>query len=182
MAYSDSQVSISLSLCNTCAKLGLCSSANKCNTKSILFCYKCYLSVLPYFSLNNFKFKLLNNTSVDCDVKYDDYLSPSKLSKVVTNTTDNDFILLHFNVRSLPKNKDKIEEMISDSNRLPHAIAIFETKLKEESTINVNLPGYRFFRNNSPTPAGGVRLYLKEPLQYRVRTDLLLEANKCEDL
>ena len=114
MAYSDSQGSISLSLCNTCAKLGLCSSANKCNTKSILFCNKCYLSVLPYFSLNNFEFKLLNDTSVDCDVRYDDYLSPSKLSKVVTNTTDNDFILLHFNVRSLPKNKDKIEEMISD--------------------------------------------------------------------
>ena len=42
MAYSDSQASISLSLCNTCAKLGICSSANMCNTKSILFCNKCY--------------------------------------------------------------------------------------------------------------------------------------------
>ena len=107
MAYSDSQASISLSLCNTCAKLGLCSSANKCNTKSIIFCNKCYLSVLPNFSLNNFEFKLLNDTSVDCDARYDDYLSPSKFSKVVTNTTDNDFILLHFNVRSLPKTKMK---------------------------------------------------------------------------
>ena len=72
--------------------------------------------------------------------------------------------------------------MISDLNRLPHAIAISETKLKEESTTNVNLPGYRFFRNDSPTLTGGVGLYLKETLQYRVRNDLPLEANKCEDL
>ena len=34
----------------------------------------------------------------------------------------------------------------------------------------------------SPTHAGGVGLYLEETLQYRVRNDLLLEANKCEDL
>ena len=72
--------------------------------------------------------------------------------------------------------------MISDLNRLPNAIAISETKLKEESTTNVNLPGYRFFRNDSSTFAGGLGIYLKETLQYRVRNDLLLEANKCEDL
>ena len=30
------------------------------------------------------------------------------------------------------------EEMICDFNRLPHAIAISETKLKEKSTTNVN--------------------------------------------
>ena len=72
--------------------------------------------------------------------------------------------------------------MISDLNRLPHAIAISETKLKEENTTNVNIPGYRFFRYDSPTHAGGVGLYLEETLQYRVRNDFLLEANKCEDL
>ena len=72
--------------------------------------------------------------------------------------------------------------MISDLNQLSHAIAISETKLKEESTTNVNLPGYRFFRNDSPTLAGGVELYLKETLQYRDCNDLLLEVNKCEDL
>ena len=81
MANSDSQASIRLSLCNTYAKLGLCSSANKCNTKSILFFQQMLPFSITIFSLNNFEFKLLNDTSVDCDVRYDDYLSPVSYQK-----------------------------------------------------------------------------------------------------
>ena len=36
----------------------------------------------------------------------------------------NDFFLIHFNVRSLSENKDKIEECLNDMTRLPDAIAI----------------------------------------------------------
>ena len=59
--------------------------------------------------------------------RYDDYYSPSMLANLSNNLQKNDFFRIHFNVKSLSKNKDKIEECLNDVIRLPDAIAISET-------------------------------------------------------
>ena len=49
-------------------------------------------------------------------------------------------------------------------------------------TSNVNIPNYKFLRNDSNTRAGGVGLYIKDTIKSRVRDDLLLNSQQCEDL
>ena len=92
------------------------------------------------------------------------------------------FFLVHFNTRSLSKNLDKIEEFLNDMTRFPDAIAISETKLNSNSSSNNNIPHYNFLHNDSPTNAGGVGLYIKDTLQFRLRDDLSLNLPNCEDL
>ena len=41
---------------------------------------------------------------------------------------------------------------------------------------------YTFLRKDSPTNAGGVGLYIKQSMQFRLRNDLSLNLQHCEDL
>ena len=136
----------------------------------------------PFFSVGNLEFKVLNHCYDANEIKYDEYFSPCKLSKLSSTLTKNDFFIQHFNVRSLPKNQEKIEEFFDGMTRLPHVIAISETKLNSNSVSNLNLPNYTFLRKDSPTYAGGVGFYIKGIMQYRIRNDLTLNIQHCEDL
>ena len=103
------------------------------------------------------------------------------LIKIASDLHKNDFFLLHFNVRSLPKNKDKVEEFFNGMSRIPDAIAISETKLNANSVTNVNIPNYTFLRKDSSTNAGEVGLYIKQSMQFCLRNDLSLNLQHCED-
>ena len=96
---------------------------------------------MPFFSVGNLGFKMLNNLNDANEIKYDEYFSPCKLSKLST-LTKNNFFIQHFYVRSLFKNKEKIEEFFDGITRLPDAIAILETKLNSNSVSNLNI-GYQ---------------------------------------
>ena len=112
---------------------------------------------LPFFATSNIEFELLtNNKWADSGSRYDEYHLPQKLANKSLHASPNDFFLLHFNVRSLSKNKDKIDEFLHDFERLPDLVAISETKLNENSTSNISIPNYCFLRNDSPSNAGGV--------------------------
>ena len=91
-------------------------------------------------------------------------------------------LLVHFNVRSLAKNKDKIEEFLIDMTRLPDATAISQTKLDSNCTSNINIPRYNFLRCDSPAHAGGVDIYVKDTLQFRSLNDLSPQTPHCENL
>ena len=66
--------------------------------------------------------------------------------------------------------------------RLPNVIAISETKLNSIRFSNLNSPNYTFVRKDSPTCADGVGFYIKGNMQYRIRNDLTLNIQHCEDL
>jgi len=74
-------------------------------------------------------------------------------------------------VRSLSKNKEKVEDFLENFDRLPDIIGISETKPNSNNISNVNIPNYTFVRNDSPTCASGVGLFIKNNMQYRLRTD-----------
>jgi len=73
--------------------------------------------------------------------------------------TPNDQILLHLNLNSLQVHIDEPIELIQ-------AIIIFmsEARLRDEQIIDINIPGYSFMHNPSPTQAGGVGIYVKSNL------------------
>jgi len=139
---------------------------------------------MPYFKTSNLEFNVLNNNFFKVsDVKYDKYFSPCDLSKLASSTAGKtDLFFLHFNVRRLSKNKDKVEKFLESFYRLPKVISISETKLNPNSVSNINIPNYTFIRNNSLTCASGVGLYIKNNMQYPLRTDLSLNIQSCEDL
>ena len=79
---------------------------------------------------------------------------------------------MHFNTRSLSKNKNKIDNFLIDIERMPDAITISETKLNANSSLTLNFTNYKFIRYDSVTHAGGVGLYIKESLRFTLRKDL----------
>ena len=94
-------------ICAECNKLFECWPVTETN-----YCNACFAEHLPFFSISNLEFKLLTETKLtDCNYIYDDYISPSKLSKISSNASSNDLFLVHLNVRSLSQNIDKLEEL-----------------------------------------------------------------------
>ena len=146
-------------------------------------CNGCCAVELPFFATSNIEFELLtNNKWADLGSRYDEYHLPQKLANKSLHASPNDFFLLHFNVRSISKNKEKIDEFLHDFERLPDLVAISETKLNENSTSNISIPNYCFLRNDSPSNAGGVGLCIKESFKFRIRKELSLNISNCEDL
>ena len=116
---------------------------------------------MPYFSLGNIKSKVENYANDDLnDVKFEEYFSTCKLSKLASTLSKTIFFILRFNVRSLLKNKDRVEEFFDGMTKLLDIFAISETKLNSNSVSNVNIPNYTFLRRDSPTSAAGVGLYI----------------------
>ena len=106
----------------------------------------------------------------------------SKLSNLSLNLSKQDFFILHFNVRSLPKNINKLDEFLNDFQRMPDAIAISETKLNSNNVSKIKIPNYNFLRSDSSTNVGGVGLYIKDIIKFSLRNDLKLNLQDCEDL
>ena len=145
-------------------------------------CNDCCVVELPFFATSNTEFKLLtDNRWADLGSRYDEYHLPQKLANKSLDARPNDFFLLHFNLRSLSKNKDKIDEFLHDFERLPDLVAIVETKLNANSTINISIANYCFLHNDSPSQVGGVGIYIKESFKFRIRKQLSLNISSCED-
>ena len=156
---------------------------NNINTDTELSSYESCVTLFPFFSVNNLEFNYLCGTdSSSGTISYDKYFSPSKLLEITTNLNQQDFFAVHFNARSLSKNKDKIEDFFIGMKRMPDVVAISETKLNASSVSNINFDNYKFFHNDSVTCAGGVGLYVRETLKFELRYDLLLHLQNCEDL
>ena len=61
-------------------------------------------------------------------------------------------------------------------------IAISEPKLHANNVSNVHISNYKLLRTDSSTCAGGVCLYIKGTIKFRLRNDLLLKLKHCKDL
>ena len=90
------------------------------------------------------------------------------------------FSMMHFNMRSLPKNLTSLNDLILTVKETPEIIAISETKLQNENIYNISIPGYVFLNNNSPTRAGGVGLYISQELNFIRRRDLEITSDGIE--
>ena len=100
------------------------------------------------------------------------YYNIDELNELSPN--GNTFSVVHFNTRSLSKQFSSLCEFISSLENSFAVIGISETKLNQNSYINIDMPNYDFLRQDSPTKAGGVGLYVHNSLQYQLRSDLIL--------
>ena len=66
----------------------------------------------------------------------------------------------------LPKNKSKIELLLTQMPTLPEIIAISETKLNSSNRHLVDIKNYNFVHSDSLTNAGSVGIYIRKDLSY----------------
>ena len=91
--------------------------------------------------------------------------------------------MIHFNLRSLQKNIDKLSDYLAGFKNQPEIIAISETKLREGYTNrNIELEGYTFLHSDSRTQAGGVGIYIKNSLQCSINQCTKICIAKAEHL
>ena len=113
----------------------------------------------------------------DCE-----YHTPSQLAHTIETKHNNELVLIHFNVRSLPKNKSKIELLLTQMPTLPEIIAIFETKLNSSNRHLVDIKNYNFAHSDSLTNAGGVGIYIRKDLSYCINYNVSVDNNDCKSL
>ena len=82
------------------------------------------------------------------------------------------FKMAFLNIVSLPKNIDEIN--FSMTNKFIDLIAFNETRLDANITDNmINLDGYDIVRKDRSRNGGGVCIYLRSSINYKVRNDLV---------
>ena len=175
------QISIFCDICHNwlhlkCTKLSVKSFQNLGPSSMPYFCQRCLNFTFPFSDLNNveminvtenkrFGKHIFNNTRSDGEGD-ECYCSPEELDNGIESI--NDLKLLHANVRSLCKNLNKIHEIIHLMKKTPEIIAISETKLKDNYQYTPIINQYTFECKNSKSNAGGVGIFIKSGLSYKI--------------
>lgn len=92
--------------------------------------------------------------------------------------------ILHVNMRSIQKNKHKLEELLNNLSTLPTIILVSETKISStQIPFDINIDTYNFYHNDTNTKAGGVGIYIQKCITTSIRQDLEIQINEqCENL
>ena len=98
----------------------------------------------------------------------------------ISNRTKPRISLVHFNLRSLSKNLDQLNEFLSVLDTTPDIIAISETKLNNNTVSNIEIPLYEFIQDNSITNAGGTAVYFSKGLNALHRPDIKFTMQQVE--
>ena len=110
-----------------------------------------------------------------------EYLEPDQVPDVVNDKCLNDLTVYHSNVCSLTKNLEKLFETFQNGTKLPDVIGVTETRLNEHLE-QIDIDGYDFEPCFSKTQAGGVGIYVANYLESKVRRDLSMNLEHCEDI
>jgi len=110
-----------------------------------------------------------NRSDSDLSLPLSQYATHTDFVSHIDKLMSDDLSLLHCNIRSLYKNMDKHEEIITPCSKPPDIIALSETRIKETSII-ATLPGYNFINKNSQTQAGGLGAYIKNNFEVSTTT------------
>ena len=137
---------------------------------------------LPNFNIDpevNYFNHLLNN-----NLKCDYYMEKTFNDMFHNRLRDQSiFSLFHLNIRSAPKNLDKLEQYLTNLTIQFDVIGLTETWLKDSNKDRYVLKDYS--QENvvrSEKIGGGVSLCIKNHLQYKVRGDLTVISENIESL
>ena len=108
------------------------------------------------------------------------YCSVKKSGEIFYDASKQGFSIFHCNIRSLEKNKSLLHDILSTVKTMLDIIEISETKINENTSANLNIPGYAFVNINSKTQAGGVALYVSDDLEFSRRSDLDISGDGIE--
>ena len=108
------------------------------------------------------------------------YLTPEQF-KMQSFAKKDQFTILNVNIRSLGKNFDKLKNCIKALDHDFSIIGISETHLKDKPNDYYNLPNYNIeYTNRIGREKGGVCLYIKDHIKYKLRQDLCIANSNLE--
>ena len=85
--------------------------------------------------------------------------------------------IVHFNLRSLIKNKSKVQTFLMQLPILPEVIAVTETKLNLKSELlQADLENYQFAHKDSTSKDGGVGLYVRNDLNFVLKPAMSVKS------
>ena len=156
------------------------------------YCIKCVNEVLPFSGEKDMDSEMSTKADTnlsevkaidfDKDVRNCEYLSCSDLPQTLNDEIDG-LTVFHGNVRSFPKNKEKLEELFIGCNKLPDIIALTETKINTKTNMKMlQIPGYTFYKENSKTASGGVGVFVSNSIKPNERADLQIQIDDCENI
>ncbi len=119
----------------------------------------------------------------DDDVTYNNqssYYTDKLPTDLQNGLAQNNLSMLNINIRSLYKNFDSLKDFIHCTQTNFDIIGLVETWFKDIPPEYFNLTGYNLeFQNRVNKTGGGVCLYIKDDIKYKVRTDL--QEIKCPE-
>ena len=161
------------------------------NSNTFYICSKCLIDILPFQQVCDVEFKemfyqnifqqitstLNNEPNLDDLIKPNcKYWSVEWYKKCLTNSKNqNDLCIIHFNVRSIVKNKH-ILELIHELDNFPDIRTISKTRFNKNNINHASIQNYKFVFSNSTINAGGVAIYVLSNLKYSRRYDLEFQS------
>ena len=64
----------------------------------------------------------------------------------------------------------------------PDIICLSESRINQTLLINIDVPNYRLYRDDSPTRAGGVAVYVNNNISVEIMSKLILNIDECENI
>ena len=130
-------------------------------------------SISNYFSIEDFNSKFNKQATNTHHTQYNP----------IVNTTCSDHLysqslsLMHINARSLNKNFDSIELLLTSLQKFQFSvIGISETWLHKNSPPLYSLENYQMLRSDrGHRKGGGVAIYAKKDIKFKLRSDLHIE-------
>ena len=94
------------------------------------------------------------------------------------------FSLFHVNTRSLSKNFDQFQNVLSTSKTLFDVTGKSETKQKidKDFIVNVNIDAYNMYTQPSKSSSAGVAVYVKKKLDHLRRAELCILDDDFESV
>ena len=160
------------------------------------YCILCTKIFLPYSVLNDNEFKqtvigkqvklthiakpAISNTenfikAINSENNFTKYFTIKDLNSAF-NDISSPFSLFHLNINSLSFHYDELESLISKSKNNFQIIGISETRLAktQETATNIHLKNYNIEHVPTESSNGGVVLYIKKAINYKLRPDLMI--------
>jgi hypothetical protein len=119
-----------------------------------------------------------NNTNLDNTLQINkiscNYYSPNELrGEIAEMTNQNQFSILHLNIRSIANKFDYFKELLNSLDTTFKVIGLTETWLNDYNDDSFKLPKYEYIGSNRTNKkGGGVGIYVSKQLQYNIRKDL----------
>ena len=151
------------------------------------FDFPSFIDSMPPFEITSGLTNLPNLEDYDIDEHLpsnvnSSYHTPQDLSTL--DTSANDLLLFHTNIRSLSLHFDELVSTLSTLKISFDVIGVSETwnSFDVPTKTNVEIPGYSYFHSQSHTQNGGVALYVKSGLTPIPGPDLSKDSTDFESV
>ena len=108
------------------------------------------------------------------------YYEMDSLSSLLFNSDS--ISIIHIDIRSVQKNLDSLQEFLCLLPTMPKIICLSKSRTNQKPLINLELPNCKLDYIDSPTPAGGVAVYVSNELSIKIVSNLSLNIDECENM